>query len=155
MACSRVNFYFNLIFVLQSLNLLLKIIKLKQRIKCQFPVWIILVNCLLLMWRLLCASPWFGSEKVEWHLSSENVWKAKFLERYFKSKSVFHYYLLASENLEEGHELLVQSIKIDDSCFSSLEPLCHLLRVPFPEVNVQVRPYSSYVVLSNKKKNPK
>jgi hypothetical protein len=59
-----------------------------------------------------------------------------------------------SEQLEEGHEL-VRSIKIDDSRFSSLEPLCYLLRVPFPEVNVQIRPCPSYVVLSNKKKNPK
>jgi len=86
MACSRVNFYFNFSWVLQSLNLLLKIIKLKQRITCQFPVLIILVNCLLLMWKLLCTSPCFGSGKLGWCLSSENVWKAKFLERYFKSK---------------------------------------------------------------------
>ena len=60
-----------------------------------------------------------------------------------------------SQQLEEGHERLVRNIKIDDSRFSALEPLCQVLRVPFPEVNVQVRPYPSYVVLSNKKKNPK
>jgi len=29
-----------------------------------------------------------------------------------------------SQQLGEGHELLVRSIKIDDSNFSSLEPLC-------------------------------
>jgi len=44
---------------------------------------------------------------------------------------------------------------MDDSRFSSLEPLCQVLMVPLPEVNVQVRPCPSNVVLSNKKKNPK